>query len=814
MSMNARCLGCMSEKTADPCPTCSWVEGTEAEAPHFLAPGTLLHGKYLIGRVLGHGGFGITYLGWDNDLNMKLAVKEYLPQGFATRAKEETSVSVYSGDLYTQFTEGLNKFLEEARVLAQFNNHPGVVSVRDFFKENGTAYLVMYYLEGITLKQFLERNGGKIPYETAIEIIRPVLDALHEVHQKGILHRDISPDNIYITKERQVKLLDFGAARQTINEYSKSLSVILKPGYAPVEQYHSKGRQGAWTDVYAVAATIYRAIVGQTPPDSLDRLEEDTLVPPSQLGTAIPPHAERALLQALAIKVNDRLQSMQALQQALAEAEGNQPENTISLPSNPHPAPNHTTPLPSTPHLHPSSTDPLYTSTTLTPNPPPIRNKVWLWIGGAIAGVLALVSSAVGYFIVSSIPESTQPTHLIPESTPTITADSRQTLVPDLLTLSEEEAKDKLTQAYLKPGKINYEESLFFGKGLVMKQSIDPGTSVSENQSVDFIVSDGVQVPESEAEIQQRKFELIEQYKLQASQLDENGNIEDALYKYVQAFQITTILAQADNTPELQLEQAKLLSIIASIELEMKYYKNALNDSLLSVKRLEKLAEQDAQYQSELVTAYSTTAYMHLFNQQPEEAITSAQKALELDPAYLWAKTNLAPAHLFADQADQAQSLYRQANNLMLPSGETFHDIALSDFAFFKKNGLDHPGMDALIETLDAEYVGKEVIQLIYDNAQAINDNKLDAYIATLQPDTVTPEFHAQLKAYIEGNPNLVVETTGIEGHEKSEQSMTVYVTQKEVDTSQGIDKEVKLMFTLNKQADGTWKIYSVAQAE
>ena len=175
----------------------------------------------------------------------------------------------------------------------------------------------MEYVEGVTLKEYLAKKGGQISFEEAKGIMMPVMDALREVHQAGMLHRDISPDNIYITTAAQVKILDFGAARYFAGEQSKSLSVILKSGYAPEEQYRSKGKQGPWTDVYATAATLYRVITGQTPPEALDRMAEDTLTPPSRLGVAIPPPAEQALLQALAVNAGQRFQTMGEFQQAL-----------------------------------------------------------------------------------------------------------------------------------------------------------------------------------------------------------------------------------------------------------------------------------------------------------------------------------------------------------------------------------------------------------------------------------------------------------------------------------------------------------------
>lgn len=331
MDTNHLCMGCMNDKgSVEVCPFCGFVEGTPPDLPQFLAPGTILNGRYLLGKVLGHGGFGITYLGWDLILNSKLAVKEYLPQSVATRVMGQTTVTAFStGEAQDNFSYGLNKFLDEARALAQFMDHPGIVGVRDFFQANNTAYLVMQYMEGMTFKDYLQEKGGIIPVDTALSIMMPAMDALREVHQKGIVHRDISPDNIYIMANGQVKLLDFGAARHAVGEHSKSLSIILKAGYAPEEQYRSRGEQGPWTDVYAVAATIYRAIVGKIPPEALDRMFNDTLEPPSHLGVAISPDMEAALIQALAVKASNRFQSIEAFQKALV---GNR---MASLPSTP-----------------------------------------------------------------------------------------------------------------------------------------------------------------------------------------------------------------------------------------------------------------------------------------------------------------------------------------------------------------------------------------------------------------------------------------------------------------------------------------------
>ncbi len=320
MEIKDICMGCMAEKgNADPCPYCGW-SGEMHSSPQHLTPGTILRGKYLLGRALGQGGFGITYLARDLDLNLILAIKEYFPRDFTTRSAGDTQVSVYSsGDSVDFFNQGRDKFLEEARTLARFDEHPNIVSIRDFFRENGTAYFVMNYIDGTTFKDYIQENGGTLEFDKALQVMMPVIDALGQIHSAGVLHRDVSPDNIFITQKGIVKILDFGAARNAMSEHSKSLSVILKPGYAPEEQYRSKGNQGPWTDVYATAATFYRAIAGRVPPDALDRLAEDTLQRPSELGVKIPAHAEEVLMKALAVKASDRFSSMKEFQAELAK---------------------------------------------------------------------------------------------------------------------------------------------------------------------------------------------------------------------------------------------------------------------------------------------------------------------------------------------------------------------------------------------------------------------------------------------------------------------------------------------------------------
>lgn len=340
------CPSCFSEKTSDEtCPYCGWRDGTQPNSPFYLPVQTILRGKYLLGRVLGQGGFGVTYLGWDLDLGIKLAIKEYLPREFAGRSTGDMTITPYSGEARNYFAKGLEKFLDEAKTLARLEGHPNIVSVRDFFRENGTAYLVMNYLEGMTLKDYLNRRGTALDFASAFQILSPVMEGLKQVHAYGILHRDISPDNIFITDTGIVKILDFGAARQALGEQSKSLSVILKPGYAPEEQYRSKGRQGPWTDVYAVAATMYLMLCGKTPPEPLDRMSGEPIYTPAQLGVVISPAGEAALMKGLAVKAEHRFQTIAEFQQALYAGL----TQTVAPVSYPVPQPVQVEPQPSKP---------------------------------------------------------------------------------------------------------------------------------------------------------------------------------------------------------------------------------------------------------------------------------------------------------------------------------------------------------------------------------------------------------------------------------------------------------------------------------
>ena len=311
--MTTRCLGCMENFNSDlrVCPHCGYVIGTKAEEAIHIVPGTVIKERYTIGKVLGYGGFGVTYIGWDSRLEQKVAIKEYLPSEFSTRMPGQSRITVFGGAKAEQFGDGLRKFVDEAKRLANFKNEYGIVKIFDSFLENDTAYIVMEYLDGETLTEFLDKVGV-LQEEEAVQMLMPIMNSLQTVHEIGLLHRDIAPDNIFLTRDGGVKLIDFGASRFATTSHSRSLTAIIKPGYSPEEQYRSRGDQGPHTDVYALGATLYRMITGKRPPDAMGRREQyetankDILEAPHKYAKKISRAREIAILNAMNVRIEDR----------------------------------------------------------------------------------------------------------------------------------------------------------------------------------------------------------------------------------------------------------------------------------------------------------------------------------------------------------------------------------------------------------------------------------------------------------------------------------------------------------------------------
>ena len=275
-----------------------------------LRKGTRLIGRYTIEDVLGQGGFGITYLGMDELHKKKVAIKEFFPQGIVTRNIEyEDTVTVTLVGEKENYDKGKERFLKEAQTMAMFSKDKGIVKALDFFEINNTAYIVMEYLEGVTLKQYLRENK-RIAAEDLVELLVPLIEALDEIHSQGLIHRDISPDNIMVLPDGRIKLMDFGAARDYTEFGEKSLSIVLKPGYAPPEQYQTHGVQGPWTDIYALCATMYKCITGENPPDAIERVMDDHLKKISAFGIPVLPQIEEAIIKGMSVSAQDRYQNV------------------------------------------------------------------------------------------------------------------------------------------------------------------------------------------------------------------------------------------------------------------------------------------------------------------------------------------------------------------------------------------------------------------------------------------------------------------------------------------------------------------------
>lgn len=320
INVNGRniCENCFEATAAAKCPSCGYDPEKAAGDPSMLAPGSILLDKYIIGCVIGKGGFGITYLAYDRNKDKKVAIKEYFPYGIAHRSGGSAVVSVPTENNRETFELGAEKFYEEAQLISKFNGNPNIVEVYEFFYENDTVYLAMEYIHGRTLKEHI-RDCGTISAAQTLYVARSVANALEAAHSASVLHRDISPDNIILCSSGEVKLIDFGAARQVIAERSQSFSVILKPGFAPIEQYNSKGNQGPWTDIYSLGATLYYALTGDIPDDPMLRFDDDDTFKTNRFDIA--PDIWTVIVKATDMKPENRYQNAREMLEDLDKIE-------------------------------------------------------------------------------------------------------------------------------------------------------------------------------------------------------------------------------------------------------------------------------------------------------------------------------------------------------------------------------------------------------------------------------------------------------------------------------------------------------------
>ena len=304
-----RCMACKADEQ-EACPVCGFIERDFVPEKHHLPPRTILKGQYLVGCALGEGGFGITYIGWDLFLHMPVAIKEYFPSGVVIRDQGQHTVNVFAGKDEQSFLLGRDRFFREAQKVARFDNNPGVVSVKNCFLENGTAYIIMEYISGINLGTYAAQRGGKLGFQETLQLLKTPIQTLEELHRYSTYHRDISPENLMLSKTGTVKLIDFGSAMESDSE-KKTRVLMVRSGYSPVEMYSTNGKDGSYSDVYSMAATIYKLITGVTPPAATERLDADPLVRPTMLGVKdITTTQENAMMRGLTVQQKDRYQTM------------------------------------------------------------------------------------------------------------------------------------------------------------------------------------------------------------------------------------------------------------------------------------------------------------------------------------------------------------------------------------------------------------------------------------------------------------------------------------------------------------------------
>lgn len=338
-----RCPGCMRLKTRHPlCEHCGYNEKID-NLSHQLPIGTRLQSRYEVGKALGQGGFGITYIGWDHHLEAPVAIKEFYPGSIVNRDVERNfRVFVNQLEADAAFVRNRERFLKEARTLARLNDVPEIVHIHSLFEENNTAYIVMEYLKGVDLRRYVRMVGGKLPPEKTFAILQPVMTALDRVHRENLVHRDISPDNIMLLPNGRAKLLDFGSAREILDAdpdrgLKSSTEAILKHGFAPIEQYQRRGTMGPWTDVYALTATVYYCLTGCLPPDAPNRVLDEEPIRWDRI-PGLTARQAKALEQGMAMAPRDRIKSVRELQQALFGLQ-EQPAPPPVSPPTPEPVP-------------------------------------------------------------------------------------------------------------------------------------------------------------------------------------------------------------------------------------------------------------------------------------------------------------------------------------------------------------------------------------------------------------------------------------------------------------------------------------------
>ena len=436
------------------CYQCGYEQKAAVDSRAMRA-GVLLKNRYFLGRVLGIGGFGITYLAFDSRLRQRCAVKEYFPVEWAVRMAGTNQIEPNSQLKDELYYHGKDVFVKEANILLEFQRESHIVNVRDFFEQNGTGYIVMEYLEGMDVKSILKQSGNKKDYEWCRRVILTVLHTLKDIHKRGVLHRDIAPDNVFVTNEGVIKLIDFGAAKHASELANIRTEIVLKQGYAPIEQYSKTAPQGPYTDLYAVAALFYRMLTGMKPIPANNRVNEDSLIPPSSMGIELPEQAELAMMCCLNVKPQYRLQTAGDFMEAL----GGQ------------------------------NFQPVYEPEWILPPPPPEHGRL-------VSHLLAMKTGTKVLLILCVIglagAMAGAVTWYVKQNNAKVQTSEQMKAMPDCTGKSLEEAKQLLNNTGIKNiSEPIYEYDTQKEEDTVIEQSVVEGSAVSGDTSVQFTVSGG-----------------------------------------------------------------------------------------------------------------------------------------------------------------------------------------------------------------------------------------------------------------------------------------------------------------------------------
>lgn len=439
-----------------------------------LAAGTIVYGMYVIESVLGEGGFGVTYLASKKDTGQTVALKEYYPLAYGLRRTESYEIEPVSGK-EADYKRGKERFVREASVLREFCYLEGIVKVWDCFEANGTAYIIMDYIDGITLKEYVSCHGG-MGYDEWMEMLSPILRSLITLHKHGVIHRDISPDNLMIGMDNQLYLIDFGAAKEI--EYGKTTTVLLKVGYAPPEQYLHDGEMGAWTDVYAICATIYTALCGKAPVDAVARLQGKSLIPLEDQGVMLEVWQWNAIQKGMRIRAAERFQNVEELYEALTVA-----PRDVELPT-----------------IMDVITDDKMQEQMHRVSDRGGKHVIWRR-ASVIAAFTVLVCAAAIWGVQNRNPVKAQPETATTADTATervseeiSTEQAKICTMPDVVGMSEMEAREKIIREDSKIQiAIERKNSSQMDKDLVMEQTVMANTKYNEGTITQVVltVSDG-----------------------------------------------------------------------------------------------------------------------------------------------------------------------------------------------------------------------------------------------------------------------------------------------------------------------------------